>query len=66
MAWSKNGQYVFGTTQEDSTICVWDVASASIVKRLEGHKGQIRDIFGSAVSDTLVSASFDKTVKVWL
>jgi len=81
VAWSKNGQYVFGTTQEDCNICVWDIASAAIVQRLGGtaadgtdggmgvnigHKGQIRDIYSSTVSDTLVSASFDKTVKVWL
>ena len=71
VAWSKNGQYVFGTTQEDSSICVWDIASASIVERLGsdgdgGHKGQIRGIFSSSISDTLVSASFDKNVKVWL
>jgi len=72
VAWSKNGQYIFGTTQEDCSICVWDVASASIRKKLggagetNGHEKQIRDIFSSKISDTLVSASFDKSVIVWL
>mmetsp|Transcript_60458 Transcript_60458/g.179117 ORF Transcript_60458/g.179117 Transcript_60458/m.179117 type:complete len:300 (-) Transcript_60458:161-1060(-) len=70
IAWSQTGQYLFGNTQEDSSICVWDIASSSIVKRIDrstgGHSGQIRDMFGSPTSDTIVTASYDKTVKVWL
>jgi WD40 repeat protein len=66
VAWSSNGQYLFGNTQEDSSICVWDVASSAIVRRSPGHEGSIRDIFSSAYSDTLATVSFDKTVKIWL
>ena len=70
VAWSKNGKYIYGNTQEDSSIYVWDIASTKIVEKLEkaigGHEGQIRDIFSSTVSDTVVTAAFDKTVKVWL
>ncbi len=66
VAWSSNGQYIFGNTQEDSNICVWDIASAKMVKRLEGHSGQVRDIFSCKGSDTVVTCSYDKTVKVWL
>lgn len=66
VAWSQSSQYLFGNTQEDNSICVWDVSSSSIVKRIEGHSGQIRDVFGSPTSDTVVTASYDKTVKVWL
>uniref|UniRef100_A0A7S2ENR5 Autophagy-related protein 16 domain-containing protein n=1 Tax=Trieres chinensis TaxID=1514140 RepID=A0A7S2ENR5_TRICV len=70
IAWSSSGQYLFGNTQEDSSVCVWDIASASIVRRLDGsvggHTSQIRDITSSPISDTLVTASYDKTIKVWL
>ena len=66
IAWSSSGQYIFGNTQEDSSICVWDIASTKMVKRLEGHTGQLRDIFGSKTSDTIVTSSYDKKVKVWL
>ncbi len=66
IAWSNSGQYIFGNTQEDSGICVWDVASTKLVKRLEGHSGQLRDIFSSRKSDTVVTASYDKNVKIWL
>lgn len=66
IAWSSNGQYIFGTTQEDTSICVWDIASAKMVNRLKSHGGQIRDIFSSKHSDTVVTSSYDKSVKVWL
>ena len=70
VAWSQNNQYIFGNTQDDNSICVWDIASSTIVKRLDdkschGHSGQIRDMYSSSRSNTLVSASYDKTVKVW-
>mmetsp|Transcript_355 Transcript_355/g.516 ORF Transcript_355/g.516 Transcript_355/m.516 type:complete len:435 (-) Transcript_355:133-1437(-) len=66
IAWSSSGQYIFGNTQEDGSICVWDVASATIVKRLEGHANPIRALYASSLTDTLVSTSFDKQVKIWL
>lgn len=66
IAWSSNGQYIFGNTQEDSSICVWDIASAMLIDRLQGHGGQLRDIFSSGTTDTLVTSSYDKSVKVWL
>mmetsp|Transcript_7125 Transcript_7125/g.10538 ORF Transcript_7125/g.10538 Transcript_7125/m.10538 type:complete len:457 (-) Transcript_7125:595-1965(-) len=75
LAWSTNGQYILGNTQEDNSICVWDIASSSIVKRLNdktcnsgggAHTGQIRDLYSSSTSNTFVTASYDKTVKVWL
>lgn len=66
IAWSSSGQYIFGNTQENSDICVWDIASSKMVKRLNGHTGQLRDMFSSKTGDTVVTASYDKTVKVWL
>lgn len=66
IAWSRSGQYIFGNTQEDGSCCVWDVASASIVKRLGGHASPIRGIFSSHLSDTLITTSFDKQTKIWL
>mmetsp|Transcript_14852 Transcript_14852/g.22502 ORF Transcript_14852/g.22502 Transcript_14852/m.22502 type:complete len:446 (+) Transcript_14852:158-1495(+) len=66
VAWSSSGQYVFGNTQEGNYICVWDVASSAIVEKLDAHTGQIRDMYSSKFSDTLVTSSYDKTCKVWL
>lgn len=66
IGWSCNGQYLFGNTQQDSFLCVWDIASTAIVKRLEGHTNPIRALYSSPRSDTLVTTSFDKTTKIWL
>jgi WD40 repeat protein len=66
LGFSNNGQYILGNTQEDSSICVWDIASTTIVKRLEGHGQPVRALYSSPYSDTLVTTSFDKTTKIWL
>ena len=65
LAWSQNGQYLYGNSQHESTICVWDIASSSIVERLEGHSNTIRDMYSSSRSDTLVTTSFDKKTQFW-
>lgn len=66
IAWSKNGSYLYGNTQDDSTLVVWDIASATIVERIGGHDNNIRDLYSSKSSDTLVTTSFDKKTYVWL
>jgi len=66
IGWSFNGQYLYGNTQDEACVCVWDISSSSIVNRLVSHDGQIRDLFSSALSDTLVTVSYDKTAKIWL
>ncbi|KAL7540379.1 hypothetical protein ACHAXR_010073 [Thalassiosira sp. AJA248-18] len=70
IAWSNSGQYLFGNSQDENCICVWDIASSSVVARLDkdagGHDGFVRDIYSSRSSDTVASISFDKTAKIWL
>lgn len=66
IAWSRNGHYLYGNTQDDSALIVWDIASANIVDRLEGHGNNIRDLYSSTTSDTIVTTSFDKQTRVWL
>lgn len=65
LSWSKNGQYLYGNSQHESSVCVWDIASSSIVERLEGHSNTIRDMYSSPSSDTLVTTSFDKRTQFW-
>ena len=66
IAWSRNGQYIYGNTQDGPAMVVWDISTASIVDRLEGHESTIRDLFSSQQSDTVVTTSFDKKTYVWL
>jgi WD40 repeat protein len=66
LAWSNNGQYIYGNSQTENVVCVWDVASSSIVDRLESHSNTIRDMHSSKLTDTLVTTSFDKKTQFWL
>mmetsp|Transcript_13871 Transcript_13871/g.25339 ORF Transcript_13871/g.25339 Transcript_13871/m.25339 type:complete len:452 (+) Transcript_13871:231-1586(+) len=70
IAWSSNGQYLYGNSQDENSVYVWDIASSSIVKRLDGsvggHGGFVRDIYSSSNTDTFASVSFDKSAKIWL
>ena len=66
VAWSKNGQYLYGNSQHESVVCVWDIASSSIVDRLEGHSNAVRDMYSSKSTETLVTTSFDKKTQFWL
>lgn len=66
LAWSKNGQYLYGNTQNESVVCVWDIATSSIVDRLESHSKTIRDMYSSNLTETLVTTSYDKKTQFWL
>jgi WD40 repeat protein len=66
VGWSHNNSYILGNSQEESCICVWDIASSNIVQRLEGHSNPIRALYSSPQSDVLVTTSFDKMTKIWM
>lgn len=70
ICWSRNGQYILGNTQEDGSLCIWDVASSTMVKQIDrsagGHTMPIRDMCSSQMSDILVTTSFDKSTKLWM
>jgi len=62
--WHPNGKYFFAFGI-DSCIRIFDVASKSIVHKLEGHKDMIRGLWFDQDRDLLISCGFDKTVKIW-
>jgi len=64
-----SGQYVF-ITSNDYSVCVFEVPTAKLVKKLYGHKAIVRDISFIEPSEEyenglLVSCSYDKTIRVW-
>lgn len=65
VGWSANGQYLFGNTQDEAVICVWEISSGKLIRRLTGHGQPLRDLFCSGASDIVVSTSFDKTTRLW-
>jgi WD40 repeat protein len=64
VAWA-TGSYVYGNTQDDSVVCVWDVASQKLVDKLAGHAAPVRDLASGPTSNMLVTTAFDKSTRLW-
>lgn len=62
--WHPTGLYIYSTSQNFS-IVVWETATQKVVAELKGHTSNIRDLFYSPETSTLMSCGFDKTVHVW-
>ena len=49
----------------DTIVRIWDVASGTLLKRLQGHKDGIYSVAFTSDGKGLVSGSLDKSVKFW-
>jgi WD40 repeat protein len=76
LAWDPSGRFLATNSEVDLAIHVWHVPTGDHVLRLEGHRQSIRDLYfydstrkenegDNAHIGALVSASFDKTLRVW-
>lgn len=67
--WSYNNQYMYGNTQNDTSLCIWDIGSSKLINEYKecngGHSNTIRDIYSSPYSDIVVTTSYDKQTKLW-
>jgi WD40 repeat protein len=50
---------------EDGTLILWDVATESEIKRLEGHTGTVRRVAFAPDGQTALSGSSDRSVILW-
>ena len=52
---------------EDSTIYMWDMLNADVVKKLEGHLGAVVSLAAHPINKSvLLSGSADGTIKLWI
>jgi len=49
----------------DNNICVWDVASHRMVKKLRGHASRVSTVLFMPGNDRLLSAAYDHYAKLW-
>jgi WD40 repeat protein len=56
----------FLTGSKDTTIKVWDGLSASCIRTYTGHTGAVTSVSTTLQSGTFISASEDRTVKLWI
>lgn len=68
----KGSVYALGATNNvlasggpESTVRVWDARSGKRITKLVGHTDNIRDVLVSQDGSTIMTASSDRTVKVW-
>jgi U3 small nucleolar RNA-associated protein 12 len=59
-----NGHYFFSSSK-DKTIKYWDGDKFEQIQRLDGHHGEIWALAISRTGSFLVSASHDKSIRVW-
>ena len=69
LSWHPSGEFVYGNGGAEHQVLLWSLHSERIVAKLAGHEGMVRDL--SCVSTApdaklLVTASYDKTLRVWL
>eukprot|EP00903_Cladosiphon_okamuranus_P012784 g11949.t1 len=63
--WDPSGMFSFCNSSADHDVHVHCLASGRVVEKLKGHGAVIRDIHHDPSRKVLVTASYDKTVKVW-
>jgi WD40 repeat protein len=63
MTFLNDDQLAFGGT--DNTIRVWDVPREKVTLELVGHTGSVAALDCDAAGTTLVSGSYDTTLRVW-
>ncbi|ORX91966.1 WD40 repeat-like protein [Basidiobolus meristosporus CBS 931.73] len=63
-AWHPSGKYFFATGDDRKIRCI-EVKSGKVLAVLAGHTEVIRSLSYDKKLDVLISAGFDKTVKVW-
>ena len=59
------GNDLIATGGSDNLVRVWNWRSQSEAERLRGHTGSVATLAYDAASDTVVSGSFDTTLRVW-
>eukprot|EP01114_Cavostelium_apophysatum_P011899 TRINITY_DN2645_c0_g1_i1.p1 TRINITY_DN2645_c0_g1~~TRINITY_DN2645_c0_g1_i1.p1 ORF type:complete len:602 (-),score=137.00 TRINITY_DN2645_c0_g1_i1:65-1870(-) len=54
---------IFFSGHANGLVLIWDFRSRELLQLIEAHKDRVRAITG--FQDSLVTASYDKTIKVW-
>ncbi|XP_059822025.1 PWP2 small subunit processome component [Hypanus sabinus] len=65
LALDSSGEIVCAGSQDSFEVFVWSMQSGRLLDVLAGHEGPVSSLSFSPTQTILVSASWDKTVKLW-
>jgi len=65
LAVDPSGEVVCAGSIDSFDIHIWSVQTGQLLDRLSGHEGPVSSLSFSPDASTLVSGSWDKTVRVW-
>lgn len=64
VSFSKSGRFFFAG-YGDNTICAWDTLKGKKVQEIKGHQQKVSYVSVAPDGSAILSASWDKTIKVW-
>jgi guanine nucleotide-binding protein G(I)/G(S)/G(T) subunit beta-1 len=64
VSFSKSGRFTFAG-YSDNVVCVWDTLKGKKMTELKGHNGKVSHVAVSPDGSCVLTASWDKTIKVW-
>jgi len=70
LAWDPTARFLMANSEENMSVMIWSVVTGELVKDLRSHKLSIRDVgicdnSESSFYRSIVTASFDRTIKIW-
>jgi WD40 repeat protein/DNA-binding SARP family transcriptional activator/class 3 adenylate cyclase len=65
LAWSPKGVFASEALDRPGTFEIWDTESGTIVRSIDGHRGDINDFAFSPDGSTLATAADDGRVTIW-